>query len=131
MTAPTLYLWFPGTATAALNFYQSVFGGEVETFTFEQFGRTDGPPNAMAHGQLTGTVTLYATDAAPGEETPTMTGASLALLGTAEPKVLAQWFEKLSDQADVFDPLQERPWGATDGQLKDKYGVRWLIGWEH
>lgn len=131
MTAPTLYLWFPGTATAALNFYQSVFGGKVQTFTYEQFERTDGPADAMAHGQLTGPVTLYATDAASGEETLAMSGASIALLGTADAATLEGWFTKLSEGADVFDPLQARPWGATDGQLKDRFGVRWLVGWEH
>lgn len=65
MTAPTLYLWFAVKAIVALSFYQSVLCGVVETFTFEQFGRTEGPPNTTAHGRLTGTVTLYATDAAP------------------------------------------------------------------
>jgi PhnB protein len=28
------------------------------------------------------------------------------------------------------DALQARPWGASDGQVIDRYGVRWLIGFE-
>jgi PhnB protein len=31
----------------------------------------------------------------------------------------------------VVDDLQRRPWGASDGQVRDRYGVRWLIGYEH
>jgi PhnB protein len=28
------------------------------------------------------------------------------------------------------DDLQTRPWGASDGQVIDRYGLRWLIGFE-
>jgi PhnB protein len=28
------------------------------------------------------------------------------------------------------DELQTRPWGATDGQVIDRYGLHWLIGFE-
>ena len=30
----------------------------------------------------------------------------------------------------VLDDLQKRPWGASDGQVIDRYGLRWLIGFE-
>jgi PhnB protein len=26
--------------------------------------------------------------------------------------------------------LQVRPWGASDGQVIDRYGLHWLIGFE-
>ncbi|MDA8332444.1 MAG: VOC family protein, partial [Candidatus Dormibacteraeota bacterium] len=26
--------------------------------------------------------------------------------------------------------LQRRPWGAYDGQVVDRYGLHWLIGYE-
>ena len=29
-----------------------------------------------------------------------------------------------------MDDLQIRPWGATDGQVIDRYGLHWLIGFE-
>jgi PhnB protein len=28
------------------------------------------------------------------------------------------------------DDLQKRPWGASDGQVIDRYGLPWLIGFE-
>ena len=31
----------------------------------------------------------------------------------------------------MVDPLQRRAWGASDGQVRDRYGVLWLIGYEH
>jgi PhnB protein len=28
------------------------------------------------------------------------------------------------------DDLQTRPWGASDGQVVDRFGLHWLIGFE-
>ncbi len=39
---------------------------------------------------------------------------------------LAAIFAKLSDGADVTDPLREMPFG-TYGALNDKFGVRWMV----
>ena len=30
----------------------------------------------------------------------------------------------------MIDDLQQRPWGAFDGQVVDRYGLHWLIGFE-
>jgi len=54
----------------------------------------------------------------------------LALLGTADPSTLRTWFSRLSDGGRVVDDLQKRPWGASDGQVIDRYGLHWLIGFE-
>jgi hypothetical protein len=54
----------------------------------------------------------------------------LALLGTADPSTLRTWFLRLSEGGHVVDDLQQRPWGAWDGQVIDRYGLHWLIGFE-
>ena len=54
----------------------------------------------------------------------------LSLLGTAAPSALREWFSKLSEGGRVVDALQKRPWGASDGQVVDRYGLHWLIGYE-
>ena len=130
MTSPTLYLWFPGTAAEALTFYQRVFGGELALHTFADMGREDGPATAIAHGMLSGPVALFATDATAGEDTLAMTGVSIALLGTADGATSTAWFAALAEGGTVVDALQKRVWGATDGQVVDRFGVRWLIGYE-
>ncbi|GAA4189945.1 VOC family protein [Microbacterium oryzae] len=130
MTAQTLYLWFPGTAAEALTFYRDVFGGELALHTYAEFDRTDGPADAIAHGALSGSVSLYGTDAVAGEETLRMSGVSIALLGTADGATLTRWFHALSDGGIVIDPLQRRSWGAHDGRVVDRHGVSWLIGYE-
>ncbi len=57
-------------------------------------------------------------------------GVSLSLLGTAKPEVLHSWFDRLAESGTVIDPLEPKPWGATDGQVLDRYGLRWLVGYE-
>ncbi len=128
---PTPYVQFAGVAQGALAFYGRVFGCSVQVHTFEQFGRTDGPPDAVAHGYLVGgPVHLFAADVA-GEERPLRCeGMMLSLLGIAAPSVLRAWFSELSQGGRVVDDLQLRPWGASDGQVIDRYGLHWLVGFE-
>ncbi len=125
------YLHFGGTARAALDFYASIFGGEVVTNSFAEFGRTDGDAEFIAHGHLTKSpVELFAADAGKGEETLSTKGVMFSLLGTASPSELETWFEKLSDGGEIKDAFALREWGDHDGQVIDKFGVFWLIGYE-
>jgi len=130
MTGLVPYLSFPGTAAQALTFYRDVFGGELALFTYAQFSRVDGPDDAIAHGQLTGPVSLFASDAGPDEDAVHMVGASFALLGAADAATLTRWFDALAVRGNIVDPLQKRPWGDYDGQVVDRYGIRWLIGFQ-
>ena len=128
--APQVYISFPGTARSALNVYAAIFGGELTLHSFEDFGRTDGPPDAIAHGVRDGIVSLGGSDAANGQPVVRVEGLLLSLLGTAEPGVLHQWFARLADGGRVVDPLTLKPWGAYDGQVIDRHGLQWLVGYE-
>ena len=130
MTAPLVYLSFTRPAREALGFYADVFGGELTLHSYEDFGRTDGPPDAVAHGVLDGVVALAGSDAAAGEPTVRFEGLMLSLLGTADPEVLHTWFDRLCEGGSRIDPLTSKPWGASDGQVTDRHGLRWLIGYE-
>jgi PhnB protein len=131
MTDPTPYILFPGTTREALTFYGDVFGCAVQLHSFAEFNRTDGPADAIAHGYLSGgPVTLSGADVSAGEMPFQSEGMMLALLGTAAPSTLRTWFSRLSEGGRVVDELQTRPWGASDGQVIDRYGLRWLIGFE-
>ena len=131
MTDPTPYVLFPGTAREALTFYGDVFGGAVQLNTFGEFNRTDGPADAIAHGGLTGgPVALWGADVSGDERPVRSEGMMLALLGAAAPPTLRHWFSRLCEGGRVVDDLQARPWGASDGQVVDRYGLHWLIGFE-
>ena len=126
MTAPVPYLYFSGTAREALTFYAGVFGGEVHLLTQEQMGARDGRADAIAHGQLAGPGTLFASDV--GSTLPRVEGLHLALLGSAPPDTLRGWYAALAEGGRILDDLQERPWGDWDGTVVDRYGMTWLIG---
>jgi PhnB protein len=129
--APTPYILFPGTAREALTFYAEVFGGQAELHTFAEFDRSDGPAEAIAHGGLRDApVDVDGADAAGDERPVHVQGLMLSLLGTADAATLRRWFSRLAEGGTVVDDLQERPWGAFDGQVIDRYGLHWLIGFE-
>lgn len=131
MADPTPYVLFPGTAREALTFYGDVFGCAVDLHTFAEFNRADGPADAIAHGGLTGgPVALWGADVSADERPVRAEGIMLALLGTSDPSTLRTWFSRLSGGGRVVDDLQKRSWGASDGQVIDRYGLHWLIGFE-
>lgn len=130
MTGLTPYLHFSGTARQALEFYRETFGGDLVVHSYAEFGREDGPADAVAHGMLQGPVELFAADAAEGEDALQLRGILFALLGTAEPAELERWFAALADGGEVVDPLELKPWGDHDGQVRDRFGVTWLIGYQ-
>jgi len=129
--APTPYIHFPGTSRDALSFYTETFGGGTQLHTFAEFQRTDGPAEAIAHGYLVDApITLFAADVAGDEPAFKTQGLMLSLLGTADATTMRGWFARLAEEGTVLDDLHERPWGASDGQVIDRYGVHWLIGFE-
>jgi PhnB protein len=129
MPAPVPYLHFAGVAADALRFYRAVFAGELTLHTYADFGRDDGPGDAIAHGILDGPVDLFGADVAGGESSLQVEGLTLSLLGAAAPDVLEGWFAALAEGGHVIDALQVRPWGDSDGTLRDRFGVSWLIGY--
>jgi PhnB protein len=130
--APTPYMFFAGTARDALSFYAQVFGGAALLHSFAEFDRTDGPGDAIAHGSLVdGPVSLFAADVAGDQPAFSAQGVMMSLLGTADSATLRSWFAALADGGVILDDLQERPWGAFDGQVIDRFGVHWLIGFEN
>lgn len=130
MTGLVPYLSFAGTAREALTHYHGVFGGELTLHTFADFGRSEGAPDAIAHGILQGPVELFGADAAGGDASFAAQGMLFSLLGTADPATLEEWFSALADGGLVIDALQKRPWGAHDGQVTDRFGLTWLVGYE-
>ena len=71
MTGPTPYLHLPGSAR------------------FEEFGRSDGPGDAIAHVQLLDApISVYAADAAGDEPAFHAQGLMLSLLGSGAPSTV-------------------------------------------
>jgi PhnB protein len=126
------YLNFDGNAREAIEFYRDVFGGELNVMAFGDMGMTEheGQPidaNGVMHGQLETPegFTLMASDNPPGVTGQTPNG-HISLSGD-EAELLHGYWDKLAEGGRVDVPLEKAPWGDEFGQLKDKFGINWLV----
>ena len=123
------YLNFNGNARQALEFYTSVFGGNLNLSTFAEFGMAEAPvADKIMHGQLETDAgyTLMAADTPPGMEFNGMHRFGVSLSGD-DADVLRGYFDKLADGGTVTMPMQKQAWGDEFGMVTDKFGVPWLV----
>lgn len=124
------YISFQNNAKEALEFYQSVFGGELTTSTFGEAGMSagDSDRDLIMHGQLTtpNDLVLMASDTPSHMTYAPGASISVSLSGEDESELTSYW-DGLSDGATVTVPLAKAPWGDTFGMLTDKYGIDWLV----
>jgi PhnB protein len=124
------YLNFDGTARQALEFYQSVFGGNLNLTTFADLGGDKDSPeaNKIMHGQLDTEVgyTVMAADATEEMGYSGMHGFGVSLSGD-DGDLLRGYWEKLSSSGNVTMPLQKQVWGDEFGMVTDQFGVTWLV----
>lgn len=129
------YLSFKNQAREALEFYQSVLGGELTVSTFGDMPMEgmNNPDDAhlVMHGQLEapGGLTLMAADTPSFMEyTAPTSGITVSLTGgPADHEYIKAAYEKLSDGATPGVPLDLAPWGDYYGQLTDRYGIPWMF----
>ncbi|SEE93579.1 VOC family protein [Jiangella alba] len=124
------YIGFRDNARQAMEFYQSVFGGELQLSTFADFGAGDDPAEAgkIMHAQLeaeNGLVLMGADTPNDLEHSPGG-NVSISLSGDDEPTLRGYW-EKLADGGTVTEPLMVAPWGDAFGMCTDRFGVAWLV----
>lgn len=121
------YIFFAGTGKEAMDFYQTVFGGELHTQTYDEApGETPaGMEGKLMHARLAGEVNMMASDTT---EADTHGHGKIHLtLGGKDEEKLRGIFEKLSDGGEVRSPLEKAFWGDTFGSLVDQYGVNWMV----
>lgn len=130
MTTLNPYLSFRGDAAAAMAFYQSVFGGELTSMTFEQGGMPvdEAEKQLIMHSQLTtdGGLVLMGSDTPAHMEFSRGTDMTVSLSGTDEPELQGYW-NGLAEGATITYPLEKAPWGDSFGQLTDRFGTRWMM----
>ncbi|MET0424444.1 MAG: VOC family protein [Actinoplanes sp.] len=140
----TTHLNFRGDARAALEFYQSVFGGHLVVVAYGDFGMPKELPDAdkVVFGQVTADngfrIMAYdvpsqaAPAAAPAPTTRengvTLTGERffVSLRGETVEEVAALW-DRLADGADLIEKFAPSQWSPGFGMLTDRFGVTWVI----
>ncbi len=122
------YLNFNGNARQALEFYASVFGGNLSLSTFAEFGAKDSPDaDRIMHGMLETDAgyTIMGADVTSEMEYQPMAGFSVSL--SDDDDALRDYWAKLSASGTTTMPLQKQAWGDEFGMCIDKFGVSWLV----
>lgn len=122
------YLSFIDNAREAMEFYRSVFGGELTVNTYGDF---QGPGNKdlIMHAQLetpSGFVLMGSDIAERGPLTRGNT-MTISLSGADEAEFRGYWDKLTADGGVVTLPLEKAPWGDSFGQCTDKYGFDWMV----
>lgn len=123
------YLSFDGDARQAMEFYQSVFGGELHMNTFGEFGASDAPEaEQIMHATLESDngFTLMASDTPPGMTFDPGSRISISLSGADGDELRAYW-QQLSSSGMVTVPLEKQMWGDEFGMCVDQFGVTWMV----
>lgn len=123
------YISFDGNARAALEFYESVFGGTLRVNTFGEFGAPDEPgADKIMHGMLESAsgFTLMASDTPPGMEYSPGNNISVSLSGDDDAELRRYW-DSLSAAGTVAVPLEKQMWGDEFGMCVDQFGITWLV----
>lgn len=124
------YLNFRGRARDAMEFYKSVFGGELTISTFSELGAATDPSenDLVMHSDLSGPhgIRFMAADVPSHMEYSEGSNFSMSLSGDDEDE-LRGYFDKLTDGGTVVMPLEKAPWGDTFGMCIDPFGIRWLV----
>ncbi|PXA67282.1 VOC family protein [Cryobacterium arcticum] len=124
------YLGFRDNARQAMEFYQTVFGGDLTVSTFRDFHASEDPAelDKVMHSALetpTG-FNLMASDTPNSMDYKPGNNYSVSLSGEDETELRGYW-DKLADGGAVTLPLEKAPWGDSFGMCVDKFGVAWMI----
>jgi PhnB protein len=141
----TTHLNFRGDARAALEFYQSVFGGEVTVATYGDagmpkdipgaenvvFGQVEAPGGfrVMAYdipGQSGGSAASACSTRRENGTTVTDRPFFLSVRGETLDEVEGYW-AALSVGASIIEPLAASSWSPGFGMLTDSFGVTWIL----
>jgi PhnB protein len=139
------HLNFHGPAREALEFYQSVFGGQATVSTYADFGMPAELAGAtdVVFGQVVADNGFRVmTYDVPGEHTPaahnepstrrengttiTREPFFLSVRGQSVDEVTPVW-EGLAEDATVIEEFGPAQWAPAFGMLTDRFGVTWII----
>lgn len=126
------YISFNGNAKEAIEFYKSIFGGQVLMDTFDSYASempmSDADKGKIMHAYLKGDngIEIMASDTPSSMPFQSGGQISLTLNGDDEEKLRGYW-DKLGEGGQVTMPLDKAPWGDTFGMLVDKFGINWMI----
>ena len=125
------YISFQGQAREAMDFYRSVFGGELTLSTYGESGMADDPAQAdkVMHAQLDAgpDLLLMGSDNPPGMPFESGSRISVSLSGDDEATLRGYWDGLVGGGGAVVMPLERAPWGDSFGMCADRFGINWMV----
>ncbi|GAA4459646.1 VOC family protein [Phytohabitans houttuyneae] len=127
----TTHLNFRGDARSALEFYKSVFGGELAVVTYKDAGNV--PEESAADQVMWGQVRADDGFHVMAYDVPTQLGYEqgensffVSVRGETVEEVTGLW-DKLCDGAAVVVPMGPAGWAPAYGMVRDRFGVVWVL----
>ena len=126
------YLNFDGDCRPAMEFYQSVLGGELIAVPYGDTPMADDMPDMadkLAHACLSGDGwTIMASDS-PAPNFEAMKGMNISIHAPTAEKA-REYFDGLAVGGTVVMPFEETFWSKGFGLVNDKFGTPWMINTE-
>jgi PhnB protein len=118
-----------GKAREAMEFYQSVLGGDLNVMTFGDMGADGDLAGQVMHSQLETPAgfTLMGADTPEGMAQVTYGNNISVSLSGDDTEELTGYFSGLAEGGTITTPLEKQVWGDVFGMLVDKFGVTWLV----
>jgi PhnB protein len=127
----TTHLNFQGEARAALDYYQSVFGGRLAAVTYEDMGNVQNENEAdwVVWGEVAGGNGFHVMAYDVPSHLPWNQGSNsffVSVRGDDTNEVNTLW-QKLVEGSTVVQPLGSSQWAPLYGMLTDRFGVTWVL----
>lgn len=128
---PTLtpYLYFNGQTKDAMEFYQSILGGELLMQKYSETGMptSEETKDLIIHAYLKNDALTFMASDGNAEHPITMgDNIHMSVVGSDTEK-LTDWFNRLAEGGKIDMPLEKQFWGDVYGMLTDKFGVHWSV----
>jgi PhnB protein len=129
------YLNFPGNCAEALAFYEKHLGAKMLVKgTYADMSKHGGPtnlppgvkPESIIHARFTLGDTLVMASDGPPERTQPMRSAYVCLSVEATEEA-ERIYKALTEGGEVFMAMGETFFAYRFGQLRDKFGINWMV----
>lgn len=128
------YLHFEDNCKEAMQFYQNLFGGDLELMPIGDSPAKDQFPKELHHEILhaslyNGDFNIMASDMCG--QGPLHQGNSVQLsLDCSSDDEINKLYQQLSEGGKVMQELGEQFWGGLFAMIIDKFGVRWMLSYD-
>jgi len=130
------YLNFDGNTEEAFEFYQSVFGGELQLVRFKDMDDTMGAKGDDLEKIANVVLPIGGNTMLMGDDGPAVMGHPITVGNNFSINIEADSaeeaenvFNDLSAGGEITMPLEKTEWAEKFGMLTDKYGITWSVNY--